>query len=175
MKTIFGIIIGLTTLALSSIASAAPIGLSFNTTTTGASYTENGMTITATSAEPVRTNGLWYLDCCDAGPETFSITAGGAFNLLSIFINHIDSSDPVVWKGYSGATLIATNTVNSGAGALYNFTGMMGVDLVTFSVSGYYTDPSFDCLTYEKVPEPAILAILGLGLAGMGFTRKSKK
>ncbi len=175
MKTIFGIIVGLTTLALSSIASAAPIGLSFEATTTGASYTENGMTITATSAEPVRTNGNWYLDCCDSGPETFSLTTGGKFDLLSVFLVHVDTSDPIIWKGYDGAALVATNTIIGGQGNIYNFTGMMNVDLVTFSVSGNWTDPSFDCLTYEKVPEPAIMAILGLGLLGMGFTRKSKK
>lgn len=179
MKTTLAILFGLITLSLSTIASAVPIGLSFNSNTTGAVYTENGMTITADSAELVRTNGLWYLDCCDPGPETFSLTTGGNFNLLSIFLNHTDSSDPIVWKGYSGAALVATNiitkTIWAPNGELYFFSGMTGVDLVTVSVAGNYTDPSFDCLTYEKVPEPAILAILGLGLIGMGFTRKVKK
>ncbi len=168
MKLTFGII----ALFLSSVATAAPITLTFDSTTTGTSYTEAGMTITSTASEPVRTDGNWFLDCCDSAPETFSITTGGTFDLLSVFIGHVDYSDPVVWTGYSAGALVATNSFNTGQGSTYSFTGLTGVDLVTVSVSGNWTDPRFDNLTYEEVPEPAIIAIFGLGLLGLGFARR---
>lgn len=157
-------------------AFATPITLNFNTNFTGNSYTENGLTIDATSAEPVRINGSWNLDCCDAGPETFNLSTGGIFDLLSIFINHVDFSDPVTWTGFLNGSMVASDTFNTGQGGTHNFVGLTGVDLVTFSVSGTWTDPGFDNLTYEasSVPVPATLALMGLGLAGLGYTRKRK-
>lgn len=153
---------------------ATPTTLNFGTSFVGNSYTESGLTIDATSAEPVRINGIWGLDCCDSGPETFNLTTGGIFDLLSVFINHIDFSDPVTWTGFLNGSMVASDTFNTGGGGTHNFVGLTGVDLVTFSVSGIWTDPSFDNLTYQasSVPVPATLALLGLGLAGLGYTRK---
>ena len=47
-------------------ANATLMTLEFEGNSTGVSYVEAGMTISATSAEPIRTNGKWFLDCCDA-------------------------------------------------------------------------------------------------------------
>jgi hypothetical protein len=175
LKQLLSVLFGLGFILTSQIANATPVTLTFDATTSGNSYSEGGMTITATSAEPVRTNGRWFLDCCDSGPETFSLTTGGIFDLLSVFIGHVDSSDPVIWTGYLLGSVVATNSYNTGQNSTYNFSGLTGVDLVTVSVSGTWTDPSFDNLTYaSNVPEPTTIAILGLGLAGIGFSRKIK-
>lgn len=155
-------------------ANATLMTLDFDGTSSGTSYTEAGMTILATSTELVRTNGKWYLDCCDAGPETFSLTTGGIFDLVSVFRSHVDSSDPVVWVGYLNGTQVATQSYNSGQGNVFNFSGFTGLDLVTVSVAGSWTDSSFDRLTYEasSIPEPTSIALLAIAFAGFAASRK---
>ena len=177
MKTKSAVILGLGLLAIAGSASSAVV--TFGNTSTGTSYTEAGMTITATSPEPVRVaSGRWSLDCCDSGPETFEFTTGGIFDLLSIFRGHVDGTDPVVFRGYYNNAEIVSTSFNSGQGTVFNFLGFTGLDRVTMSVSGSFTDPWFDDLTFEAsraVPEPASLAILGLGLAAVGFGRRKRE
>lgn len=159
-------------------AASAATTLTFDTTTTGATYTEAGLTITATSAEPVRTSsGAWRLDCCDGGPETFTLTTGGIFDLISVLRVHVDGSDPVVWKGFLNDVEIVSTSYNDGQGSDFLFSGFVGLDKVTMSVGGTWTDPGFDNLTFSasEVPEPASLALVAAGLLAAGVARRKKK
>lgn len=164
-------------LALSASAATAAV-LTFDASFEGPVYTEAGMTITATSAEPVRTDGSWYLDCCDGAPETFNLTTGGLFDLVSVYIGHVDFDDPVVWTGYRDGVEVVSTSFNTGGGTVFNFVGFTGLDLVTMSVAGIWTDPWFDDLTYNAVaavPEPAPFALLGMGLLGIGLHSRRKR
>ena len=157
-------------------ANATLMTLEFEGNSTGVSYVEAGMTISATSAEPIRTNGNWFLDCCDAGPETFSLSTGGVFDLVSVFRSHIDAADPVVWVGYFNGQVVASQSYNSGQNSVFNFIGFTGLDRVDVSVAGSWTDTSFDNLTYQasSIPEPTSIALISLALFGMTAARKRK-
>ena len=157
-------------------ANATLMTLEFEGNSTGVSYVEAGMTISATSAEPIRTNGKWFLDCCDAGPETFSLSTGGVFDLVSVFRSHIDAADPVVWVGYFNGQVVASQSYNSGQNSVFNFAGFTGLDRVDVSVAGSWTDTSFDNLTYQasSIPEPTSIALISLALFGMTAARKRK-
>lgn len=180
MKRLHVIFGSLLTLSMLQIAHADPITLLFDSEFTGASYTESGMTIDATSEQLVVTDGTWNLPCCPgAGPDgvdSFALSTGGIFDLLSIDIIHVDFSDPVVWEGFLNGILVATNTFNTGQGSTFGFMGFSGLDLVTMSVSGTYTDPGFDNLTYEgvSIPEPGTLGLLGIGLLAIGWAKARK-
>lgn len=181
MKLRVSVLLGIGLMATTLTANANV--MTFGTDSTGATYTEAGMTITATSAEPVRvgvySGNPWYLDD-DGVTETFELTTGGLFDLLSVLRVHVDPSDPVVWKGFLGATLLISTSYNSGQGTVFNFAGFTGLDRVTMSVSGTYTDPAFDDLTFNaasvSVPTPSSLALLGLGLvASLAAFRRRRR
>lgn len=171
LSTIIGVFLALFVV---QSASATLMTLEFDGNSSGVSYTEAGMTISATSAETVKTNGTWFLDCCDAGPETFSLTTGGIFDLVSVFRTHIDGSDPAMWVGYLNGVQVVSTSYNSGQGTDFSFSGFTGLDLVTLSVAGSFTDAAFDNLTYSSVPEPTSVALLSLAFFGMMAVRKRK-
>ena len=56
----------------------------------------------------------------------------------------------------------------------WEFTGFTGIDLLAIEVTGMYTDPVFDNLTYNPatpVPLPAGGALLISGVIGLGALR----
>jgi hypothetical protein len=61
----------------------------------------------------------------------------------------------------------------SGLFSFFGFTSATPFDTIIFQ--GLANDVyGIDNLTYSSVPEPGILAMLGLGLAGLGFARRRK-
>ena len=92
------------------------------------------------------------------------------FKLIRLY----DSGENSLWQGYSNGSLIASMTTNA-ANSSWNFSGFTGLDKVVLTISGYWNDPSFDNLAYQaSVPTPAPLALMGLGLAALSFTRRKK-
>lgn len=114
--------------------------------------------------------------------QTIVTTPGQAYD-LSFYLHGGDSSNPTrIWAvEWNGVTLDgATNP------ALFPYTQMSysvlgtGSDTVTFVLAHipdafYLDDVSLEASTEVAAPEPATLAVLGLGLAGLSLTRRQRR
>ena len=156
---------------------AAPITLTFDANVAAPTYTEKGMTITATGDNTdVSVFGAWQLfGSTGATAPSYSLTTSGIFDLLSVDILHSDLGDPIVFNGYQNSILKATLTINADDYGFLSFSGFTGVDEVTVAVTGTFVDPDFDDLTYQVVPVPAAVWLFGSGLLGLVSIAKRKK
>jgi len=177
MKKLLTTLFGLMAISAFQIANAVPITLTFDGNLAPVpSYTENGMTITTgvgSTSQFQISGGRWNVPCCP-GPQydMYELTTGGVFDLLSLYIWHSDPGDPIVFEGFFDGSSIVSAVVNAGNFGLFNFAGFSSLDMVRVSVTGRFTDPTFDNLVYESVPEPGTLGLLGLGLCALGMAKR---
>lgn len=173
-------------LALLACLTALPanaVTMTFDTVTTGESYTEAGMTIARirNSDIPVYVNGWgqWGLDIVtlfeDPTPTgAFHLSTGRPFDLLSIFVAHLDRSDPVTFRGFRNGDEVAyaklrQPTLFPGLDHevpySYAFDGFRALDYLTVtSGPNRFSDMRFDDLTFAPVPLPAALPLLAAAL-----------
>jgi len=119
-----------------------------------------------------RTNGVTRLSAIDAA----------LFDLVSIDLDTVYANNgpsPVEFRAYSSSNaLVGTQglTLTSDGWTTLNFTpAFSGVSYVEWTqTSGYH---QFDNVLIDEaaIPEPATLALFGIGLAGLGFSRKKRK
>lgn len=110
------------------------------------------------------------------GPMVMTLVGGGSFSVQDLWING--------WQGAPGTATITgllngvvTNTVSIEFGqpwtdAVLNFAQVDSLNLSATTV--FLVDDISVNGGSKTVPEPATLALLGLGLVGLGFSRRRK-
>ncbi len=109
--------------------------------------------------------------------QSWSATFDSVQNLFGFF-SETNSSDDVTIEAYLGTALIGTVNFLNPNGTYPDFLGFGdsgGFDSITVTIAknanGFF---AMDDLRFEslRIPEPGSLALLCLGIAGVGFSRK---
>ncbi len=77
------------------------------------------------------------------------------------------------WKAYLGDAVILGFSSGIGSGWNGNFVG--AVDNISWTIAGQETTTNFEVRGGTPIPEPASLAVLGLGLMGLAGLRRAKR
>ena len=102
----------------------------------------------------------WNFETFDAWISNISFDAGEVITGLSLISGNITDLGITALLGFTGNSIhINYDNVNG-----FHFTGTQAMFQITADAS---TEPT-------SVPEPVSIALLGFGLAGLGFSRKKK-
>ncbi len=200
MKKLFRIVTAGSIFAISSMANATLINFEDVAVGSGvnsivSSVTSNGFSFTTSLAHMhlvndvfTTWNGTTWLGNDRTVPMTMTPIAGGTFSLNQLDIGEffVSSAENVSIQGIGGSNPLlnlTTDGIADGSGIANDFETIVfgsnwsNLTAVTFTNSSGSGPFSLDNIVVNgsfSVPEPASIALLGLGLVGIGFSRKKK-
>lgn len=159
------------------------------------SYSESGLTFTPlapsttfdidTGGSGIGGTGKWDSSIFDASDDNAEISIGsGTFSLISVYVDHADTGDPIEWRAFLGAANVGTEVLPGSHpdNTTYAFSILNSLvfDRVEVrSLGSDFNDWELDDLEFvtqsQGVPEPTSLALLGMGVAGLGGYRLRRK
>lgn len=117
-----------------------------------------------------------YRNCCLATPASFSFSAP----VTAVAFSYSSNDGTSTFSAYLGGTLVESFSANTDTYMQNNYYGFTGIVFDSIQIlapfnNAFVIDNLQVTSAPATVPEPASLALLGLGLAGLVGRRKAKQ